>query len=110
MSVCEVTIRADLPEHRLTVSVVDMDITLWNMRLQPDECLLSMESLREDSLWDTDMHPLLVAGDRKCRQGTFSASVSLLKRRIFSETHMSHFLIRRQRCGDLLYLTCIWNE
>lgn len=56
-----------------------MDITLWNMGLQPDECLLSMESLREDSLWDTEMHSLLVAWDRKCRQGTFSASVFLLE-------------------------------
>lgn len=62
-------------EQGLTVSVVDMDITLWN----PDECLLSMESLREDSLWDTEMHSRLVAWDRKCRQGTFSASVFLLE-------------------------------
>lgn len=61
------------------MSVVDMDLTLWNVVLQAEECLLSMESLREDSLWDTDMHSLLLAWDRKCRQGTFSASVSLLK-------------------------------
>lgn len=65
--------------NRLTVSVVVMDITLWNMALQPEGCLLSMGSLREDSLWDTDMHSLLVAWDRKCRQGTLDASVSLLK-------------------------------
>lgn len=63
---------------RLTVSVVDMDITLGNTVLQPDECLLSTESLRDDSLRDADMS-LLVAWDRKCRQGTFSASVSLLE-------------------------------
>lgn len=66
-------------EQGLTVSVVDMDITLWNPALEPDECLLSMESLREDSLWDTEMHSRLVAWDRKCRPGTFSASVSLLE-------------------------------
>lgn len=66
-------------EQGLTVSVVDMDITLWNLGLHPDECLLSMEPLREDSLWDTEMHPRLVAWDRKCRQGTFSASVFLLE-------------------------------
>lgn len=77
---------------RLTVSVVDMDITLWNMLLQLEECLLSMESLREDSLWDTDMHSLLVVGDRKCRQGTFSASVFLLKRTIFPHSFI-HSLI-----------------
>lgn len=91
---------------RLTVSVVDMDITLWNMVLQP-ECLLSMESLREDSLWDTDMRSLLVAWDRKCRQGTFSASVSLLKITIFLQiTH----LISWPEVRWWAALTYIWNE
>lgn len=48
------------------------------MALDSDDCLLSMDSLKDDSLWDTDMQSLRGACDRKCRQGTLSASVSLL--------------------------------
>lgn len=62
----------------LTVSVVDMEETLWKLALETDDCLLSTESLKEDSLCDTDMQSLLDAWDRKCKQGTFSARVSLL--------------------------------
>lgn len=81
------TLRWEQRLPTLTVSVVDMHITLV---LQPEERLLSMESLREDWLWDTDMHPLLDAWDRKCRQGTFSASVSLLKITIYLQiTHLT---------------------
>lgn len=70
-----------------------MDITLGNMVLQPDECLLSTESLREDSLRDAEMQSLLVAWDRKCRQGTFSASVSLSEMtRRRRAIQASHFL------------------
>lgn len=64
---------------KLTVSVVDMEETLWNLVLETDDCLLSIESLKEDSLCDTDIQSLLGAWARKCRQGTFSARVSLLK-------------------------------
>lgn len=49
------------------------------MVLETDDCLLSIRSLREDSLWDMDMHFLLGAWARKCRQGTCSAMVSLLR-------------------------------
>lgn len=64
---------------KLTVSVVDTDDTLWNLALEADDCLLSTESLKEDSLCDTNIQSLLGAWPRKCRQGTFSARVSLLK-------------------------------
>lgn len=79
-----------------------MDVTLWNMALQPEGCLLSMESLREDSLWDTDMHSLLVAWDRKCRQGTLDASVSLLKITSCLQFAYLIFLAWNQWCGDRL--------
>lgn len=79
-----------------------MDVTLWNMALQPEGCLLSMESLREDSLWDTDMHSLLVAWDRKCRQGTLDASVSLLKITSCLQFTYLIFLAWNQWCGDRL--------
>lgn len=90
---------------RLTVSVVDVDTTLWNMLLQPEGCLLSMESLREDSLWDTEMHSLLLARDRKCRQGTFSASVSLLK-----ITNFLQFMHLKSAGRWSAAPTYIWNE
>lgn len=59
------------------MSMVEMEDTCWNLALVMDDCLLSMESLKDDSLWDTDMQSLLGACDRKCRQWTLSASVSL---------------------------------
>lgn len=69
-------------QAKLTVSVVDMEETLWNLVLEADDCLLSTGSLKEESLCDADIQSLLGACDRKCRQGTFSARVSLLKKTV----------------------------
>lgn len=49
--------------------------------LESDDCLLSTVSLKEDSLSDTDMQSFLRAWARKCKQGTFSARVILLKKK-----------------------------
>lgn len=65
---------------KLTVSVVDMEETLWNLVLETEDCLLSTGSLKEESLCDADIQSLLGAWDRKWRQGTFSARVSLLEK------------------------------
>lgn len=74
---------------KLTVSVVDMDDTLWNLVFEPDDCLLSIESLKEKSLCDTvTLQPLLGPRERQCRQGTFSARVSLWKIMIFLQNSL----------------------
>lgn len=61
------------------------------MVFETDDCLLSVESLNEQSLCDTDMQSLLVAWARKCRQGTFSARVSLLKNNYLSAKPLLSF-------------------
>lgn len=65
----------------LTVSVVVMEETMCSLDVESDDCLLSTESLKEDSLTDTDMQSFLRAWARKCKQGTFSARVILLKQK-----------------------------
>lgn len=72
-----------------------MEETLWNLVLETDDCLLSIESLKEESLCDTDMQSLLGAWDRKCRQGTFSAKVSLLiNNNLSAQALFSFWLVR----------------
>ena len=60
------------------MSAVDIEETLWNLALELDDCLLSIESLKEHSLLDTDRRFFLGAERRQCRQGTCSASVFLV--------------------------------
>lgn len=67
--------KRDKKKH--TVSPVDMEEILKNLFLDPDDVLLSMDSLKEDSLLDTEMQSLRGVWDKKCRHGTFSARVSL---------------------------------
>lgn len=43
------------------------------------DCLLMMESLKEDSLMEEEMHSFRGAGDRNLRQGNFSDRVILMK-------------------------------
>lgn len=43
------------------------------------DCLLMMESLKEDSLMEEEMHCFRGVGDRNRRQGNFSARVILTK-------------------------------
>lgn len=81
----------------LTVSIVDKDEeTCRNVFLEADDCLLNTESLKEDWLCDIDMASLRGAWPRKCRQGTFSARVFLLKR--------SDYYRQRPRIGFMLTL------
>ena len=60
------------------MSAVDVEETLWNLVLEAEDCLLTMESRKEHSLWARDMDTFLGGCRRKYRQGTCSASVSLL--------------------------------
>lgn len=60
--------------------------------LESDDCLLSTESLKEDSLSDTDMQSFLRAWARKCKQGTFSARVILLKKKTWSFNKLCHYV------------------
>lgn len=43
------------------------------------DCLLMMESLKDDSLMDEEAQSFRAMGDRKRRQGNFSASVILTR-------------------------------
>lgn len=52
--------------------------------LEAVDCLLMMESLKEDSLMEEEAHSLRGAGDRKRRQGNLSARV------ILRTTHSEH--------------------
>ena len=62
---------------KLTVSAVDKEETLWNVVLEPEDCLLSTDSLKEDSLCEPVIPSLRWVWAKKCRQGIFSAKVSL---------------------------------
>ena len=73
------------------MSAVDAEDTLWNLVLQSEDCLLTMESRKEHSLWAWDMDTFLGGCRRKYRQGTWSARVSLLY-------EMSHRQKRNNKC------------
>lgn len=45
--------------------------------LDADDCLLMIESLKEDSLMEDEMHSFRGVGDRNHRQGNFSTSAIL---------------------------------
>lgn len=49
-----------------------------NLVLDAVDCLLMMESLKEDSLMEEEMHSFRGVGDRNRRQGNFSARVILM--------------------------------
>lgn len=57
---------------------VDLDESVMKCVLDAVDCLLMMESLKDDTLMDEEMHSFRGAGDRNQRQGNFSARVILM--------------------------------
>ncbi len=92
----------------LTVSAVDIDETRWNLTFDPDDRRLSMGSLKEDSLLDTEMQSFRDDWARKCRHGTFSASVSLWISQKYRPRHIwSPY--RAAAEATALERTCTWS-
>lgn len=57
----------------------ELEAAVMKCDLDAVDCLLMMESLRDDSLMEQEeMHSLRGAGDRNQRQGNFSARVVLM--------------------------------
>ena len=59
------------------MSPVDIEDTRWNLAFDPDDCLLSMDPLKEDSLLEMEIHSFRGGLARKYRHGIFSARVFL---------------------------------
>lgn len=75
------------------------------------DCLLIMESLKEDSLMEDEVHSFRGAGDRKRRQGNLSARVILGKRAASTRTRLRFWAVAQRRAQEKqkqnATLTCI---
>lgn len=56
------------------------------------DCLLMMESLKEDSLMEEEVPSFRVVGDRNLRQGNFSARVILVKHQTTEQQRQARFI------------------
>lgn len=63
--------------YKVTMSV-ELGDAVIKWVLEAVDCLLMMESLKEDSLMEEEMQSFRGVGDRKDRQGNFSARVILM--------------------------------
>lgn len=77
------------------------------------DCLLMMESLKDDSLMEEEMHSFRGAGDRKRRQGIFSARVILTKNTATDKQPETDFIVELLNSGmwwTTAPSTTRWND